>query len=178
MSRTTTLSLIAVIGVLSVDCGQPTIRPARPPAAPVRNPENAPPAAATPAPAVAAVPANASLYKRLGGYDALAAVTDDFLRRMLADPKMAAYFEEVNAKGQQRVRQMIVDQLCFATGGPCVYVGADMPMAHKGLNISETAWSVAAGYLTETLDQFRIPAREKAEVLGIVTSLKGDIVGK
>ena len=166
------VSVYAIIGALSAGCAtQPTIRPARPPAPGTRT--SLP--AAAPAPAVAA---DASLYKRLGGYDALAAVTDDFLRRMLADPKMAAYFEEVNAKGRQRVRQMIVDQLCFATGGPCVYVGADMPTAHKGLNISETAWSVAAGYLTETLDQFRVPAREKAEVLGIVTSLKGDIVGK
>lgn len=178
MSRTTTLSLIAITSILSVDCGQPTIRPAGRPSPATRAPANTPPAAAAPAPAAPAVPANASLYQRLGGYDALAAVTDDFLGRMLGDPKLAAFFEEVDAKGKQRVRQMIVDQLCFATGGPCVYVGADMPTAHKGLNISETAWSFAAGYLTETLDKFRVPAREKAEVLAIVIGLKGDIVGK
>lgn len=124
------------------------------------------------------LPSNASLYRRLGGYDALAAVTDDFLARMLSDPKMAAYFEEVDDKGRQRVRQMIVDQLCAATGGPCVYVGADMPTTHKGLQISETAWTVAAGYLSDTLDKFKVPEREKAEVLAFVTSLKSDIVGK
>ena len=125
-----------------------------------------------------ALPSNASLYRRLGGYDALAAVTDDFLGRMLGDPKMAPYFEEVDEKGKTRLRQMVVDQLCAATGGPCIYVGADMPTAHKGLQISETAWTVAAGYLADTLDKFKVPEREKAEVLAFVVSLKGDIVGK
>src|SRR4029077_9890685 len=101
------------------------------------------PAAKSPSPPPAAAPAaNATLYQRLGGYDALAAVTDDFLSRMLGDPKMAAYFEHVDDKGKKRLRQMIVDQLCSATGGPCVYVGADMPTAHKDLHISEKAWGV------------------------------------
>jgi hemoglobin len=121
---------------------------------------------------------HASLYQRLGGYDALAAVTDDFLARMLGDPKMAPYFENLDSAGTARVRQMIVDQLCAATGGPCVYVGADMATAHKGLDISEAAFDVAARYLTETLDQFKVPEKEKAEVLAFVGSTRKDIVGK
>jgi hemoglobin len=133
--------------------------------------QDAPPSAAAPA-------ANATLYARLGGYDALAAVTDDFLARLLGDEKMAPYFENVDEKGKQRIRQMIVDQLCAATGGPCVYVGADMPTAHKDLHISETAFGVAAQYLGETLDKFKVPAKEKDEVIAIVASTKGEIVGK
>lgn len=134
--------------------------------------------AAPPTTAGPVLPSNATLYKRLGGYDALAAVTDDFLGRMLGDPKMAPYFENVDEKGKQRLRQMVVDQLCAATGGPCVYVGADMPTAHKDLQISETAWTVSVGYLTDTLNKFNVPEREKADVLSFVGSLKSDIVGK
>ena len=138
-----------------------------------------PGAAATPAPAPAgAVSPNASLYRRLGGYDAIAAVTDDFLSRMLSDPKMAPYFEQVDSKGKQRIRQMIVDQFCAITGGPCVYVGADMPTAHKGLHISETAFSVAAQYLGQSLDHFRVPLKEKTELLTIVAGTKNDIVNR
>ena len=131
----------------------------------------APPTQATPEPA-------ATLYRRLGGYDALAAVTDDFLARMLGDPKMAAYFEHVDEAGKKHIRQMIVDQLCAATGGPCIYVGADMPTAHKDLHISEKAFDVAAQYLTETLDKFKVPEKEKGEVLAIVGSTRKDVVGK
>jgi hemoglobin len=120
----------------------------------------------------------ATLYRRLGGYDALAAVTDEFLGRMLGDPKMAAYFENVDEKGKKQIRQMIVDQLCAATGGPCVYVGADMPTAHKDLRISDKAFDVAAQYLGETLDKFKVPEKEKGEVLAYVASTRKDIVGK
>ncbi len=134
--------------------------------------------AASATPTAAAPAANASLYTRLGGYDALAAVTDDFLARLLGDEKMKPYFENVDEQGGKRIRQMILDQLCAATGGPCVYVGADMPTAHKGLQISETAFGVAAQYLTETLDKFKVPEKEKGEVLAIVGSTKNDIVGK
>ncbi len=138
-----------------------------------------PPAASSAPPAGTSTPAPpASLYERLGGYDALAAVTDDFLGRMLGDPKMAPYFENLDDAGKKRVRQMIVDQLCAATGGPCVYVGANMPTAHKGLHISDAAFGVAAQYLTETLDKFKVPEKEKGEVLAIVESTKNDIVGK
>jgi len=173
-----TMVFLTVSGLVA-GCGHPTITP---PKVPPRNPAPSQPSAPTPAPAnpapVSAATAGRSLYRRLGGYDALAAVTDDFLARMLGDPRMAAYFDGVDDKGRTRLRQMIVDQLCAATGGPCAYVGADMPTAHKGLGISETAWTVAAGYLSDTLDKFGVKAPEKNEVLAIVTSLKGDIVGK
>src|SRR3954470_4785263 len=105
-------------------------------------------------PAPAAPAAGGTLYHRLGGYDAIAAVTDDFLTRLLGDPKMQPYFENVDAAGRKRIRQMIVDQLCAASGGPCIYAGAGMPTAHKDLQISDRAFDVAAQYLAETLDKF------------------------
>jgi hemoglobin len=131
-----------------------------------------PGASATPAPTPTA------LYQRLGGYEAIAAVTDDFLARMLGDPKMVPYFEQLDQKGKQRVRQMIVDQLCALTGGPCVYVGADMPTAHKGLHITETAFTVAARYLGQSLDHFKVAQKEKTELLTIVAGTKNDIVNR
>src|SRR5580765_1228894 len=67
--------------------------------------------------------AGPTLYKRLGGYDAIAAVTDDFLGRLLAEPRFAKFFSGASSDSKARIRQHIVDQLCFATGGPCVYTG-------------------------------------------------------
>src|SRR6185312_17516055 len=63
----------------------------------------------------------ATLYKRLGGYDALAAVTDDFLGRLATDQQFGKFFVGHSADSIRRIRQLIVDQLCAATGGPCVY---------------------------------------------------------
>ena len=84
-----------------------------------------------------------SLYKRLGGYDALAEVTDDFIVRLATDPKVGRFFTGLSDNSKARVRQLVVDQLCAATGGPCVYIGRDMKTAHKGLGITEEDWNIS-----------------------------------
>ncbi|HZQ63213.1 MAG TPA: group 1 truncated hemoglobin [Casimicrobiaceae bacterium] len=129
-----------------------------------------------------ALPAHAqttpSLYKRLGGYDAIAAVTDDFLGRLAGDPQFARFFAGHSGDSIKRIRQNIVDQLCAATGGPCIYIGRDLKTAHAGLGITEKDWDASAKMLVATLDKFNVPAKEKDEVLTAVTSLKKDIVEK
>ncbi len=117
-----------------------------------------------------------SLYQRLGGYDALAAVTDDFIGRLAGDATLAKFFGGLSTNSQQRLRQLIVDQLCSLTGGPCVYIGREMKTAHAGLGITEEDWNRSVQHLVATLDKFKVPEREKREVLGALTQLKSDIV--
>ena len=129
---------------------------------------------AAPTPAVAQ---QASLYKRLGGYDALAAVTDDFIGRLATDPQEGRFFKGLSTDSQKRIRQHVVDFLCSATGGPCIYTGRDMKTAHTGLGITEDDWNISVKALVATLDKFKVPEKEKSEVLGAISGLKGDIVG-
>lgn len=117
-----------------------------------------------------------SLYKRLGGYDAIAAVTDDFIGRLATDKSLARFFAGHSRDSLQKIRQLVVDQLCAATGGPCVYIGRDMKTAHQGMGITEADWNAAAGHLVATLDKFKVPEREKNEILAAVSSFKNDIV--
>jgi len=117
-----------------------------------------------------------SLYKRLGGYDALAAVTDDFIGRMATDKSLSRFFAGHSKDSLGRIRQLVVDQLCAATGGPCVYIGRNMKTAHQGMGITEADWNTAVGHLIATLDKFKVPEKEKNEVLGAVSSFKPDIV--
>ena len=118
-----------------------------------------------------------SLYKRLGGYDALAAVTDDFIGRLATDPQLGRFFAGLSTDSKNRVRQHVIDFLCVATGGPCLYLGRDMKTAHTGLNITESDWNVSVKALVATLDKFKVPEKEKGEVLAAISGLKGDIVG-
>ena len=117
-----------------------------------------------------------SLYKRLGGYDAIAAVTDDFIGRLIADPQTSKFFLGFSHDSKKRIRQHVVDFLCQATGGPCVYTGRDMKTAHAGSKISEADWDASIKDLTATLDKFKVPAKEKGEVLNALGPLKSDIV--
>ena len=117
-----------------------------------------------------------TLYKRLGGYDAIAAVTDDFIPRLVNDKVIGRYLVGLSDNSKARLRQLFVDQICAATGGPCVYVGRDMKTAHKGLGISGAEWDISVKLLIETLDKFKVPEKEKSELLGLLGPMKTAIV--
>ncbi len=119
-----------------------------------------------------------SLYKRLGGYDAIAAVTDDFIVRLATDKKLSRFFDGVNDEHKARIRQLVLDQLCAATGGPCIYIGADMKTVHKGLKISEDDWNAAAADFVASLDKFKVGDRERHDLAGVLAKVKPEIVGQ
>ena len=119
-----------------------------------------------------------TLYERLGGYNAIAAVVDDFIGKLIADKQFERFFVGHSTDSKKRIRQHILDQFCAAAGGPCIYTGRTMKDSHQGLGISEAEWNAAAKHLVATLDKFKVGAEEKKELLDFVTSLKGDIVEK
>ena len=121
-------------------------------------------------------PAGKSLYERLGGYDALAAAVDELLPRLQGDPQLGVYWKGQNTHTKRRGRQMLLDFLVQALGGPAMYQGLDMKAAHEGLNITESDWSVMERHAVAVLDKFGIQGREREEFLGAAASLKGDIV--
>lgn len=117
-----------------------------------------------------------TLYKRLGGYDAIAAVTDDLLPRLMADPQLARFWQNRAEDSVRREKQLLIDFLCASAGGPLYYVGRDMKTSHRGMGISESDWRLFLSHLEATLDGFAVSAVERAEVLGFVNSTKLDIV--
>jgi hemoglobin len=122
--------------------------------------------------------AQKSLYQRLGGYDAIAAVTQDFLGRLGSDPQLKRFFVGLSTDSKRRVRNHTVDFLCMATGGPCEYTGRDMETVHTGLNITDADWDISIKHLIATLDKFKVPAQEKQEVQTAISSLKPKIVNR
>ena len=119
-----------------------------------------------------------SLYQRLGGYDALAAVTDDFIGRLAADKQLSRFLVGLSDDSKKKLRQHFLNLLCQTTGGPCIYTGRDMKTTHKGLGITESDWEASMKDLNATLDKFKVPQAERDEVVATVTSLKKDVVEK
>ena len=119
-----------------------------------------------------------SLYTRLGGYDAIAAVVDDFIGRLVADKRFSKFFVGHSEDSLRKIRMHVIDQLCAAAGGPCLYIGRDMKTSHHGLGITSDDWDASAKHLVESLDKFKVPQAEKDELLAFVSTLKKDIVDK
>ena len=117
-----------------------------------------------------------SLYQRLGGYDAIAAATDDLLERLQTDPRLKDFWKGASADNRRKARQLIVDFMVEAAGGPAFYVGRDMRRAHDGMRIDDEDWAVFMRHAAATLDHFGVAPRERDDVLGFFTSLKNDVV--
>lgn len=130
-------------------------------------------AACSSTPMSAAKPA--SLYDRLGGKPAITAVVDDFIGNVAADAAINKRFANANIP---RLKGLLVDQICAASGGPCTYAGKDMVSAHKGMAITEAEFGALVGDLVKSLDKFKVPEKEKGELLGALGSMKNAVVGQ
>jgi hemoglobin len=117
-----------------------------------------------------------TLYARLGGYDAIAAVSVHLVSRLKSDPLLGRFWAHRGVDGVQRETQLLIDFLCQSAGGPLMYTGRDMKVSHKGMGISEADWSALLGHVNATLDHFQVPRAEKDAVLGFVQSTKAEIV--
>ena|SRR5438874_2089300 len=117
-----------------------------------------------------------SLYHRLGGYDAIAAFVDDFLPRVTTDAQLGVYWKGKCKDSMKKDRQLLVDFLCAATGGPAHYSGRDMKTAHEGLGISESDWDIMARHAAASLEGLGVRPREMDEALTAVAGLKSHIV--
>lgn len=119
-----------------------------------------------------------SLYLRLGGYDAIAKIVDDFLPRLAKDPKIASMIGGLADTSKMRNRQLIVDQICHETGGPCLYIGRTMEASHQGLGITDELWEFSQKTLGETLDANKVGEPERSELLAVIEKLRPEIIEK
>src|SRR5262249_3779826 len=133
-----------------------------------------PPPRANPMAAPAPAPAAPKpLFDRLGGKPAVEAVVDEFLKRVAADKRINGRFFNTDIA---RLRGLLVDFVCSATGGPCQYTGRDMRSAHAGFQLVEEEFNALVEDLGGALDKFNVPKKEKDELLGALGPLAKDIV--
>jgi hemoglobin len=117
-----------------------------------------------------------TLYQRLGGYDAIAALADDFVDRLLRDPTFERFFAGFSKDSKAHIRQLIVDFVCEKTGGPCVYTGRDMKTAHQGIGITKEEWDKALVLFGQSMTALRIPGQEAQDLATLIVPLEADIV--
>lgn len=122
----------------------------------------------------------ATLYTRLGGIDAIAAVTDKFIANVGADNVINAKFEATVADPYrlEAFRNNLVDQICAGAGGPCQYKGKTMAAAHANMGITDDEFTALVNDLVSALDYYKVAEKEKTDLLAVLGPLKSDIVGK
>jgi len=114
-----------------------------------------------------------SLYDRLGGGDAINALTESWVARVGGDDRANGKFVRTDI---DRLKKEVVDQLCEATGGPCTYTGRSMLETHKGMTVTAGEFEVVMQHLGATLDELNIPEIEQDELVGLIRPMRDDIV--
>jgi len=132
-------------------------------------------AAAAPVADTAAPAAPKSLYDRLGGKDAITVVIDDFVTNVAADKRINARFAKTNIP---HLKQMLVEQVCQATGGPCTYTGKSMKLMHDGLNITNAQFNALAEDLQVAMDKNNVSFATQNRFLARLAPMQHDIVTK
>lgn len=125
--------------------------------------------------ACAGEPAPKTLYERLGGAPAVTAVVDDFVANVAADPVINQRF---SATDIPKLKRLLVEQICAASGGGCTYTGRSMRESHRGMNITVAEFNAMGGDMLKTLDKFKVPPRERDEVMTLLGSMAPEIVGQ
>jgi hemoglobin len=115
-----------------------------------------------------------TLYDRLGGKEAISAVVGKLYAIVAADDRINGRFANVSAEA---FGPLLTDFLCEAAGGPCKYQGRDMKTTHTGMNLTDAEFDALAEDAIAALDHFKVPKRESDEVINMLASLRGDVVG-
>ncbi|MEZ4452170.1 MAG: group 1 truncated hemoglobin [Nannocystaceae bacterium] len=119
------------------------------------------------------------LYERLGGVYAIASVVDDFIDRIMADPRLnknPKVDEAHHRVPPPGFKYLVTEMVCWATGGPQTYTGRSMRDSHAHLEIRDDEWASFVDDFNQTLDKFAVPEPERGELLAILGSTRGDIV--
>ncbi len=117
-----------------------------------------------------------TLYERLGGYDAIVAAVDAILPRLIADERLGRFWLNRGDDGVERERQLLIDYLANASGGPMYYTGRDMKLTHVGMGIDYDDWTVFTGHVAGALESLGVGGAELTDTLGFIESLRDDIV--
>jgi hemoglobin len=120
-----------------------------------------------------------TLYERLGGVYAVATVIDDFIDKVMKDPRLNA--NPLVDEAHHRVppagfKYLATELVCSATSGPQKYTGRSMKDSHARLKITAVEWEAFMDDLQQSLDKFAVPAAEQTEIKAIVDSTRADIV--
>ncbi len=127
------------------------------------------------------------LAERLGGYKSISKVVDEFVANCAADTRINSFFAATasDKKRLAKFKTNLTDQICTAGGGwkmvgkkkvACTYTGKDMKTAHAGMGVQAEHFTALVEDLVKALDKFKVPEKEKGELLAALGPMQGDIV--
>ena len=118
-------------------------------------------------------PSDDALYQDLGGQAGLAKLADEFLTRLLADPKLEPFFRDIDAK---QFKEHLAIQFCEVSGGPCKQAKHDMRKVHSAVDINKASFNATVEVLQQAMDAQGIGYRTQNRLLAQLAPMHRDII--
>lgn len=117
-----------------------------------------------------------SLYDQLGGLVGITAVINTFTGNLVADDRISQFFTSLPGQRVARLKELLIQQIANASGGPVTYTGGDMKSVHAGLGISMDDFNALVEDLVAALDSNGVSTDAKQTLLGALAPMASDIV--
>ena len=123
--------------------------------------------------AATAAAAPAGLYQALGEKPGITRLMDDFVNRVVKDPRIGGHFKDVKPAA---LKESLTDQICQLSGGPCKYEGADMKSAHADMDINKGHFNALVEVLQSAMDAQGIPFAQQNRLLALLAPMHRDVI--
>ena len=165
MTKHTFLSVLALAAIAAATlAAQPALA------------QDAAASAAPASPNAGATPiAGDSVYKAFHEKDGIQRIIDDFIVRVTTDPRIKHRFEDANL---QRLNLLLVQQVCYLTGGPCEYTGKDMKTTHAAMGLRNDDFNALAEDLQLSMDREGVAFNAQNQLLAKLAPMQRMIVTK
>ena len=125
--------------------------------------------------AATAAAAPAGLYQALGEKPGITRLMDDFVNRVVKDPRIGGHFKDVKPAA---LKESLTEQICQLSGGPCKYEGADMKSAHADMDINKGHFNALVEVLQSAMDAQGIPFAQQNRLLALLAPMHRDVITK
>lgn len=120
-------------------------------------------------------PRDDGLYRALGEEPGIVRIVEGMLLGSARDPRIARHFLNIDI---ERLRAKLIEQLCFESGGPCVYTGDSMEESHKGLRLTPSDFNALVEHLQDAMDAEGVPTPAQNRLLARLAPMRGQVIDR
>lgn len=120
-------------------------------------------------------PRDDGLYRDLGAEPGIVRIVEGMLLGSARDPRIARHFLDIDI---ERLRDKLIEQLCFESGGPCVYTGDSMEESHKGLRLTPSDFNALVEHLQDAMDAEGVPTPAQNRLLARLAPMRGQVIDR
>lgn len=120
-------------------------------------------------------PRDDGLYRDLGEQAGITRIVEGTLLNAVQDPRISRHFLDIDI---ERLRDKLIEQLCYESGGPCTYSGDSMEESHKGQNLTPSDFNALVESLQDAMDAQGVATPAQNRLLARLAPMREQVIDR